>query len=75
MLDNTQAEDAALPVTGIDLEWERRLSSIFIKHPEYGTRSTSIILQQKNLNTEFIEVRYDGKGRNLGQQKFTLAEQ
>lgn len=73
MTDQSQAEDAELPQTGIALEWERQLSSIYIKHPEYGTRSTSIIIQDHQANIEFVEVRYDGKGRNLGRQSFKIA--
>ncbi|WP_065204485.1 NRDE family protein [Shewanella woodyi] len=72
MKDETRAEESELPQTGIAIEWERLLSSIYIRHPEYGTRSTSIILQDTSGNTRFIEVRYDGKGRNLGQQEFYL---
>ncbi|MBQ4891918.1 hypothetical protein A9267_18190 [Shewanella sp. UCD-FRSSP16_17] len=73
MRDQTQAQDSNLPDTGIGLEWERLLSAIFIKHPEYGTRSTSVVLQDCRGNIELTEVRYDGKGRNLGQQQFTIS--
>jgi uncharacterized protein with NRDE domain len=72
MKDETRAEESELPQTGIALEWERLLSSIYIRHREYGTRSTSIILQDHQGHTRFIEVRYDGKGRHLGQQEFNL---
>ncbi|MCL1124039.1 NRDE family protein [Shewanella surugensis] len=68
--DNQQAEDENLPHTGIGLEWERQLSSIYIKHPEYGTRSSSIILINHHQQAHFIEVQYDGKGRTLGRQDF-----
>lgn len=70
MLDTTQADDDLLPQTGIELEWERHLSSIFIKHPQYGTRSTSIILKDNLGNIDFYETRFDNKSRNLGQQHF-----
>lgn len=70
MTDERQAPDADLPQTGVALEWERLLSSIYIKHPEYGTRSTSILLRDRQGRCEFVEVRYDGKGRNLGRQVF-----
>ncbi|WP_144211840.1 NRDE family protein [Shewanella donghaensis] len=73
MRDESQAEDSSLPSTGIGLEWERLLSSIFIQHPEYGTRSTSIVMQDNQGNTDFNEVRYDGKARNLGQQHFVIS--
>ncbi|MGS0828043.1 NRDE family protein [Shewanella sp. 0m-8] len=73
MTDNTQAPDAELPATGVSVEWERHLSSIYIQHEEYGTRSTSIILKDKQGKIHFTEVRYDGKGRNLGRDEFVIA--
>ncbi|MGS0681073.1 NRDE family protein [Shewanella sp. 125m-7] len=72
MTDNTQAPDTELPATGVSLEWERHLSSIYIQHEEYGTRSTSIILKDKQGKVHFTEVRYDGKGRNLGRDEFVI---
>ncbi|MCL1049775.1 NRDE family protein [Shewanella abyssi] len=72
MKDGTQAPDADLPQTGVSLEWERHLSSIYIQHQEYGTRSTSIILKDKRGKVQFSEVRYDGKGRNLGRNDFSF---
>ena len=43
------APDDQLPHTGVSLEWERRLSAMFIKSPEYGTRvSTIMTINQKN---------------------------
>jgi uncharacterized protein with NRDE domain len=47
LIDTTHANDAALPNTGVPIEWERALSSIFIRHRDesgdivYGTRSSS----------------------------------
>ncbi|MFZ1987007.1 MAG: NRDE family protein, partial [Desulfatitalea sp.] len=40
----TTAPDEALPATGVDLEWERALSPIFITSPAYGTRCSSVLL-------------------------------
>lgn len=40
----TLAPDEALPRTGVDLEWERALSPIFITSPAYGTRCSSVLL-------------------------------
>lgn len=34
--------DDALPQTGVPLEWERLLSSAFVKAPGYGTRSSTL---------------------------------
>lgn len=72
MRDESQFEDERLPSTGVALEWERLLSAIYIKHPEYGTRSTSLVLRDRQGQTKFVEVRYDGKGRQLGLQEWTL---
>ncbi|MGL5047923.1 MAG: NRDE family protein, partial [Shewanella sp.] len=47
-------------------------AAIYIRHPEYGTRSTSILLNDTEGKMHFTEVRYDGKGRQLGQQNFHL---
>jgi uncharacterized protein with NRDE domain len=72
MRDESQASDETLPDTGFSREWERRLSAIYIRHEEYGTRSTSILLQDKAGARQFVETRFDGKGRQLGLQQFIL---
>lgn len=41
--DSTRANDCRLPSTGISLEWERVLSSIFICSPNYGTRASTVV--------------------------------
>jgi len=41
--DSTRANDCRLPSTGISLEWERVLSSIFICSPDYGTRASTVV--------------------------------
>ena len=70
--DKTQAADVELPHTGIPLEWERKLSSIFINSSEYGTRSSSIIIQNKLGAVKFIERCYDDQGNKRGQRDFQL---
>lgn len=44
LTDTTPAADADLPDTGIGLEKERWLSSIFITGEQYGTRCSSVLL-------------------------------
>lgn len=48
--DQTHAPDNLLPKTGIPVDLEKSLSSIFVTLPEheYGTRSSTIILFEKN---------------------------
>jgi len=63
--DPEKAPDKALPDTGVGLDWERRLSSMFIASEVYGTRSTSIIMVDKNNRVLFSERTYapDASGR------------
>ena len=53
--------DSKLPSTGVGLEWERILSSMFIKSPDYGTRSSTIVLIGKNRRVRFVEKVFDGQ--------------
>jgi uncharacterized protein with NRDE domain len=48
LADRRIPPDQKLPSTGIGLEWERLLSSIFIESPVYGTRSSTVLLIGKN---------------------------
>jgi uncharacterized protein with NRDE domain len=47
--DRSLADDAELPSTGISLERERQLSSVFIRTPDntYGTRSSTLIVSER----------------------------
>jgi uncharacterized protein with NRDE domain len=36
-------DDADLPSTGVTLEWERRLSAIFVCSESYGTRASTVL--------------------------------
>jgi len=53
--DQTVAPDATLPSTGVPLEWERLLSPIFITSPTYGTRSSSLVLIDKEDRVTFMD--------------------
>jgi uncharacterized protein with NRDE domain len=45
VLTNTQpAAEEDLPHTGVSLEWERQLATIFIRAPGYGTRASTVVL-------------------------------
>jgi uncharacterized protein with NRDE domain len=61
MLHNaSRPPDNTLPDTGIGLEWERILSSMFITSDVYGTRSSSVIVWEENGEITFSERTYDG---------------
>ncbi|MCM3610507.1 NRDE family protein [Planococcus sp. MERTA32b] len=70
--DAEQAADPHLPVTGVGLEFERVLSPIFIKTPDYGTRSATVLLVDYENNITFAERVYE-KGEFAGQQIFKFA--
>lgn len=53
--DRTQPGDSELPRTGLTLEWERVLSSIFITSQIYGTRSSTLITIDYQGNVNFME--------------------
>jgi len=43
LADGRVAEDEQLPQTGVGLEMERLLSSVFIASPIYGTRCSTVL--------------------------------
>jgi len=55
LADDRLADDAQLPQTGISKEYERALSSIFIATPEYGTRSSTVLLIDIDGRVTFVE--------------------
>lgn len=60
--DTTPADDACLPDTGIDLEFERLLSSPFIISEDYGTRCSTVIVVHKSGRALLSEISYDPTG-------------
>jgi uncharacterized protein with NRDE domain len=53
--DSRKPTDNELPDTGVGLEWERLLSTIFIDGKTYGTRSSAIITVSDSGDVQFIE--------------------
>ncbi|TQV85799.1 NRDE family protein [Aliikangiella coralliicola] len=60
--DQSKPETNLLPDTGIPLEWEKRLSSIFITGKEYGTRSSTLVLIDTNNKLTFVERSFTPEG-------------
>ena len=69
--DRTVPPDAALPRTGVGLEWERRLGSIFIHSAIYGTRSSTVLLLDREGTAQICERTFDVNGF-VGQVDYTL---
>ena len=70
LADGYRPEDANLPDTGVGLEWERLLSSAFIKSPDYGTRSSTVYLVDGEGGAHFIERSFGPEGAALGAVEF-----
>ncbi|MCQ4296016.1 NRDE family protein [Pseudomonas stutzeri] len=55
LADPQPAAEHELPQTGVPLEWERRLSSIFIVSPEYGTRASTALIRHADGALDVLE--------------------
>lgn len=64
------APDHELPDSGIELEYERILSPIFINGENYGTRCSTIVLIDRNNRLSFFERRFGPNKAFLGEQSF-----
>jgi uncharacterized protein with NRDE domain len=70
MYDIHKSPDSDLPQTGVSLKWERDLSPLFIKTPEYGTCSSSVILVGRDQHVVFAERIYSPMTGICKEQKF-----
>lgn len=71
--DHTRVtDDALLPATGVTREWERILSAPFVKHPEYGTRASTVLMLQADGGLYLGERRFNAAGDATGETEFRL---
>ena len=61
LADRRVPPDSQLPQTGVNLEWERVLSPVFIESPVYGTRASTILLIARNSRVKLVEKTYHGR--------------
>jgi uncharacterized protein with NRDE domain len=66
LADRSPAREGDLPDTGIGLEWERTLSPIFVHADGYGTRSSTVVLVDRQGIVQFHERSFDALGRPAG---------
>lgn len=59
--NDTRPADAALPDTGVGLDWERKLSSALIASDDYGTRCSTIFIRSAH-SSSFAEHTRDASG-------------
>jgi uncharacterized protein with NRDE domain len=71
--DDLPAPDADLPRTGISLEWERLLSSAFVRGSEYGTRCSTVARIDRHGTAFFDEWTWDKSGTEVGRVEARFA--
>lgn len=72
MQNKQQAKIESLPKTGVPLNLEQLLSSIFIESLEYGTRTTNIIVQDKVGKITIYDKSYNNLGNCTTEQNFII---
>ncbi|MBC9252652.1 hypothetical protein A9179_20500 [Pseudomonas alcaligenes] len=70
--DRSQPPRVLLPDTGIGVDWELLLSSIFIVGPGYGTCASSALLLGADGRVELVERSYDSSGQTCGETQVRL---
>ncbi|TVT27839.1 NRDE family protein [Salinicoccus cyprini] len=71
LLADSEQTTGALPETGLPETLERQLSSAFISIPEYGTRSSTVVLIDHDDNATFVERTFTEDGQT-GENRYTF---
>lgn len=71
--DTETAPDDQLPNTGLPLDRERALSSMFIKTPNYGSRSSTVLTVDHHGNLTFTERVYNLSTFQFEERTFSFA--
>jgi uncharacterized protein with NRDE domain len=64
--DEQPAPDDLLPRTGLSLQWERLVSSAFVRAPDYGTRCSTLLRIDQHRRACFDEWTWDASGAQIG---------
>jgi uncharacterized protein with NRDE domain len=74
--DDELAPDDRLPETGLPLEWERLLSSSFVRASDYGTRSSTLLMIDRDGLASFDEWSWDASGADIGRvnERFSITQ-
>ncbi|MCG8471418.1 MAG: NRDE family protein [Desulfobacterales bacterium] len=70
--DTSKPKDQLLPDTGMGLEWERILSSIFIESPIYGTRSSCVITLDHHRQVAITQKTHQGPNQTTEERTFRV---
>lgn len=70
--DREPADLDEMPDTGLPPDWERALSSPFVRHERYGTRCSTVLLVGHDGHTTLIERRFDANGTLTGASRLAF---
>lgn len=73
LADDEIVPDAELPATGVSLDWERRLSAVFVRSPEYGTRASTVLIRHRDGTGILIERRFGAPPGATGEVRLALS--
>ena len=65
LTDQSIVADENLPSTGVSVEWERLLSAIFVKSENYGTRASTVLMQDTTGRITVHENSFGPQGQSL----------
>lgn len=69
LADRSNPPDDRLPDTGVDRDWERVLSPLFITSPSYGTRSSSVVVMESTGRVIFAERTFEPQQAELSENQ------
>lgn len=72
LADETVPLDDDLPDTGVGLEWEQKLGSIFVKADSFGTRCSTLLSIDADKQVRFIERNFDHAGNEDGTERYSF---
>ena len=72
LADPERHPDHLLPDTGVSLERERALSAVFVSHDDYGTRTSTVVLIDRDNRIRFLERSFDRQQRITSTVEFLL---
>lgn len=70
--DTTKPSDDQVQQTGLPMDKERMLSSMFIESPNYGTCSSAVILMDYDNQVSFVERVYNTGNDEVKEQSFSF---
>lgn len=72
LADEEIVPDSALPATGVPLEWERRLSAVFVRSPDYGTRASTLLTVSLDGTGTLVERSFGVGAKAIGEVRLSL---